>query len=315
MSSKIIHLDVYVLIFLIIAGMTTQAHAETLSCLCVAFRLDDIQDNFLNNAQIEVMNTFQEKNASLTVGVIGNYFGNDQKLLDYIEPRIEQNNPKIEIANHGWNHEDFTMFDKNEQSSLIKKTNEKIFNTLGIVPTGFITPFNTINGDTLTAMRENNMQYISANVTEDRPPYRINDNTLYHFPGTAFTGNLNDNNNAWLSKYHKESFAQIQSSLINYGYAVVMLHPQEYSIRDGLNYKNEVDINQIHELEMLIDEIKDSGLRIVTIKEIPEHVTHQKIPIWVNSIFTWYDNKKISTDEVLNAVNFLIERGIIRFNL
>jgi hypothetical protein len=51
--------------------------AKVPTCNCVAFRLDDIQDRFLNHVQLEVMSLFEKRNASLTVGVIGNYFDND----------------------------------------------------------------------------------------------------------------------------------------------------------------------------------------------------------------------------------------------
>lgn len=306
----------WAVMLLLILGISQQAYAIPDSRRCVAFRFDDIQDYYLNKVQMEVIDTFQEKNTSLTIGIIGNYFGNDQSIVNFLKERLKNNNPQLEIANHGWNHEDFTKFNKEEQSQLIKKTNEKLLNTLGVSSKGFITPFNTVNNDTLIALHENNIQYVSANVTADRPPYNIKNDALYHFPGTAFTGNLNIDNTHWYGTTHKETFAQIQGSLINYGFAVVMLHPQEYSVREGLNYKNEVDYNQIHELEMLIDEIRNDGLKIVTIKEIPEHATvHQKIPEWVKNIFIWFENKKISEDEILNAIDFLTKNGVIKFDL
>lgn len=296
----------------LILGITQQAYAIPDSCRCIAFRFDDIQDYYLNKVQMEVIDTFQKKDTSLTIGVIGNYFGDDQTIVNFLKEKLKDNNSQLEIANHGWNHEDFTKFNKEQQSQLIKKTNEKLLITLGVDSSGFITPFNAVNADTLIALHENNIQYISANVTADRAPYNIKNDVLYHFPGTALTGNLNSDNTYWYSTTHKETLAQIQGSLINYGFAVVTLHPQEYSVRQGLNYENKVDFNQIHELETLIDEIRNNGLKIVTIKDIPEHVTvHQKIPEWVKSIFIWYENKKISEDEVLNAIDFLTEKGII----
>lgn len=36
-----------------------------------------------------------------------------------------------------------------------------------------------------------------------------------------------------------------------------------------------------------------------------------KIPEWVKNIFVWYGEGKISEDEVLNAIKFLISKGII----
>src|SRR5574338_564197 len=275
---------IFPIIILVMAVVSSQAYATSDSCRCVAFRFDDIQDYFLNNSQKQVIDTFQQKNASLTIGIIGNYFGNDKTLVDLIKIRLQNNNSELEVANHGWNHEDFTSFNKTAQSQLIKKTNEKI------------------------------IRYISSNVKYDVPPYKNKNNTLYHFPAASLTGDIDSNIVKWYGTTHKETFAQIQASLINYGFAVVTLHPQEYSKRQGLNYTNEVDFNQIRELEFLIDDIRNNGLRIVTIKEIPEHSTYnQKYPEWIKQILAWYDSKKISADEVLNAIKFLTDKNIIKF--
>src|SRR5256885_9260929 len=51
------------------------------SCQCVAFRLDDIQDYWLHSAQTKIIVTFQEKNASLTIGIIGNNIGQDPNII------------------------------------------------------------------------------------------------------------------------------------------------------------------------------------------------------------------------------------------
>jgi peptidoglycan/xylan/chitin deacetylase (PgdA/CDA1 family) len=301
------------LIFLISIGVVPLSFATTESCQCVAFRLDDIQDYWLNSVQTKIIDTFQEKNASLTIGIIGNYFGNDAYLVTHIKEKMKNNNPQIQIANHGWNHEDFTKFGRDMQSTLMKNTNDKISQILEITPSVFIPPFNTVNSDTMAAFLENNFQYISANTTQDPPPYVIKNAAVYHLPGTAKTGNLNDGNTYWFSENHKQTFAEIMNSLQKYGYAMVVMHPQEYSVRQGLNYSNTVDKNQIHELESLIEEVRNDGINIVTINEIPKHTSNQEIPNWVGHIFTWYDKGEISEDEVVDAIKFLMANKIINF--
>jgi peptidoglycan/xylan/chitin deacetylase (PgdA/CDA1 family) len=293
-------------------GVIGQSYGSSLSCHCVAFRLDDIQNYYLNNAQIEAIDTFQKKNASLTIGVIGNYFGDDPKLLDYVKQRVEQNNPKIEIANHGWNHENFALYNKTEQYTLLLKTNEKTLAFLSITPSGFLTPYNTLNNDTFLALQENNLKYISANKTQDPPPYPLTNVPFYRLPALALTGNLNDNDTAWITSTHNQTYAQILGSILNYGFAVVMMHPMDYTIHDKLNYTNEVDWNQIHQLELLIDDVRNDGFRIVTIDEIPENLNvQQKVPAWVSTIFDWYEEEKISAEEVINAIHYLNEKKII----
>jgi hypothetical protein len=188
----------------------------------------------------------------------------------------------------------------------MKNTNDKILSLFGIVPTVFIPPFNAINNDTIIAFHENNFQYVSANVTEDPPPYIIKNDPVHHLPGTAKTGNLNFT--YWYSENHKQTFVEIMSSLQKYGYAVVVMHPQEYSIRNALNYHNIVDKNQISELGILIDEIRHDGLKILTISDIPKHITNQTIPGWTSHLFNWYDERKLTENDVYNAMKWLDQK-------
>src|SRR5690348_214275 len=104
--------------FFFICLLTFEPAYSVSSCQCVAFRLDDVQDYCVDNSQIAVMDVFHKKNSSITIGIIGNHFGHDIKLIKY----IKNNESLIEIANHGWNHENFTDFNKEQQSILMGKT-------------------------------------------------------------------------------------------------------------------------------------------------------------------------------------------------
>src|SRR6185503_9544092 len=133
------------------------SQSQITSCNCVAFRLDDIQDYYLNQAQMQVIETFEERNASLTVGVIGNYIGNDLVLVNFLKEKIESKNFSLDVANHGWNHEDFALLSMQVQSALLSKSNDQIRNILGVQPSVFIAPFNRMDEDTLVAMAENGL--------------------------------------------------------------------------------------------------------------------------------------------------------------
>ena len=46
-----------------------------------------------------------------------------------------------------------------------------------------------------------------------------------------------------------------------------------------------------------------------------EHVVKtEKIPSWVKNIFKWYSEGTISEDEVINAIKFLINQGIVKLD-
>ena len=267
-----------------VAQGTESETAETpISCYCVAFRLDDIQDYFITNAQMAVLKTFEQKNASLTVGIIGNHFGDDIVITGFLQDKLDDDGFSIEIANHGWNHEDFTLFTKEEQSDLLQQTDARIMEVLGLKPVVFVAPYNRVNDDTIAALIENGFVFMSANTTNYPAsylrPYQNESNGIHseatdssssilHFPSAANTGDLNADNTEWLGRYHEETFDAISESMDELGYAVVTMHPMEFASRSGTAYQNEVEDGQIRELELLIDDIRDAGFEIVTVSEI-----------------------------------------------
>jgi hypothetical protein len=76
-------------LLLFTAGAASSFNAQPAGekCRCVAFRLDDIQDHYLREVQIELMEVFERRGLDLTVGVIGNYFGDDPVMVSYVKER------------------------------------------------------------------------------------------------------------------------------------------------------------------------------------------------------------------------------------
>jgi len=264
---------VLVLLLFIIFSSFSYSLSQGNSCQCVAFRLDDVEDHYLAEVNMQIMKVFQEKNASLTLGIVGDLFGQDESL----------------VSNHGWNHEDFRRLSKDNQSLLIKATNEKINESLGVRPSVFIAPFDVFNNDTLIALKENGLKYISSIIYYDPGPIGILEDAMpYHFPSTATTSD--DNGTYWIGIPHQNTSTQIENSILKYGFAVVEMHPYEYSTKHDYSYKpfNITDIRgtfsyrdfiknwdkaridwmQIRELELLIDEIRDKGYKIVPIEKL-----------------------------------------------
>lgn len=96
---------VAVLVVAIGIAVVFSAQVSPERCECVAFRFDDVQDYYLHDVQIRVMDEFTKRDLALTVGVIGNYFGDDQKIMSYVKEGVAAG--RLEVANHGWNHESF----------------------------------------------------------------------------------------------------------------------------------------------------------------------------------------------------------------
>ncbi len=294
---------------------TSETHlqeAQTLNqnCKCVAFRLDDVQDYWLNDAQIQIINTFNEKQAPLTIGIIGGQIGNDAKLNSYLDETLNSN--KIEIANHGWLHEDFTNYNKTQQTHFLKQTNQKIYELYGISPTVFIPPLNNFNDETIAALKDSDMTHFSSEFDYSTPPYPLSNLELYNFPEGAFTGDLNHQRSLFVGVSYTKTLNQIHESLDKYGFVVVTIHPQEFSVvRDG-SYTNEVNWTQIGELENLIDKIREEKLSIVPIGKINLDSKVIFLPDWIRNNAKWWSEGKIEDNDFVSGIQFLIKEKIMQ---
>ena len=278
-------------------------------CNCVAFRFDDVQNFWLNDVQIQILDTFHEKNAPVTVGIIGNHFGNDEKLTNSLT-RLIQDEFDIEIANHGWQHENFADYSKKEQSELLKKSNQALLDTLGISPIVFIPPLNSFNEDTLLAMSENGIKYFSTELDESDAVYQMSGFPIHHFPEGATTGELNKEISLFEGLPHEQTYSDIETSINNYGFAVVTLHPQEFAVVENGSYSNKINQLQIEELKLLIDTVVENKFDIVLISDIDKKSTivqnNPTMPKWVKENAGWWANKGISDYDFSKDLKHLI---------
>ncbi|HYL65485.1 MAG TPA: polysaccharide deacetylase family protein, partial [Candidatus Limnocylindrales bacterium] len=244
----------------------------------------------------------------------------DTQLLDYLHTRVQTKNAPIEIANHGWNHEDFSKFNETTQSSLLNMTNQKVLAMFGVKPVTFLTPLNSLNNDTFKAVTENGMRYISSNAgnPNDRPPYPLSGVTLYHFPESAQTSTLTDQG-IFVGTTHDYVFQQIQANLDRYGFAVVMVHPQDFALKVNKTYTSDMDWAQLGELRTLIDDIRAAGLKIVTINNINPDTTKSAdnlgtrsvIPEWVKHVALFWEQAQITDKDFTQGIGYLIKQKII----
>ncbi|HSB83529.1 MAG TPA: polysaccharide deacetylase family protein [Nitrosarchaeum sp.] len=280
------------------------------NCNCVAFRLDDIQDYFLTDVQKTLIETFQKNDIDLTIGIIANHIGHDVNITDFISNLSKD--PGIELANHGWEHEDFSQFDSVGQETLLLKSNDKISKMFGVTPTVFIPPDNAYNSGTIAALHSLGFTHFSSELDFETPPFPLSGQALYHFPETAFTGKLNKERTQFVGLDSNTTFDQVEKSINEHGFAVVTLHPQEFSLFYNQNYHNDVNYAQIEQLDLLFSKLKDHGIGTVLISEI-NNEPNQKLPVphWIKNNAKWWIENKVSTEEFVNSLEFLISNKII----
>jgi len=255
---------------------TTRIITAKNQCPCIVFRLDDIQSYYLSDVQTTIIDEFHKKNASLTMGVIGYDFHSDTKLTSYLKDKLKPGNTPIEIANHGWKHENFATLNFSQQVLLINKTNQELLKTLGKKPNVFITPYNLYNNDTLKALKQTNMKLISSGIwQEDKfvtTKGKLVENKdslgLYHLPSMTDFQIVLGSEAYWISIPKDKVIASIDSHISKYGYDVVLLHPQNFAKFVNGQYVDNVDNSTLNELSSLIDYAKSKHITITTLSDI-----------------------------------------------
>ena len=281
------------------------------SCDCVAFRFDGVQDYWLNDVQIAYVNTFVEKNIPLTVAIIADSFGNDQKITNVIKDAANKN--KLEIASQGVGNASFTDFSKEEQDNLLKQSIMEILDSTGTRPQIFVPPQNKYNNDTKQVLIENKFTHISSNILSgESSPFPLEGETLYKFPETATTGKYSLEQNLFTGVSSNDTYSDTINSLKKYGFAVITSHPQEFAIIQNGTYTNQINNEQINELETLIQKLQSDEIRIVSIGKINLDSTTIIIPQWIKNNAGWWADGSIDDTSFVQGIQYMIQKGIMK---
>ena len=269
-----------------------------------------VQDYWLNDVQIAYVNTFTEKNIPLTVGIIADSFGNDQKITNVIKDATNKN--KLEIASQGVGNMPFTDFSKQEQDNLLKQSTVEILNSVGVRPHIFVPPQNKYNNDTKQVLIENKFTHLSSNILlGEAPPFPLEAQTLYKFPETATTGKYNIEQNLFIGLPSNDTYSDVINSLKKYGFAVITSHPQEFAIIQNGTYTNQINKEQINELESLIQKLQSNGIRIVNIDKINSDLAII-IPQWIKNNAGWWAEGQINDSSFVQGIQYLIQNEIMK---
>lgn len=256
-----------------LASYTRRAYAATSTCNCVAFRIDDIQDDWINTVQVATMDKFIVHNQKATLGEIMNFFGSDSLVVD--KTKQGGNLGLFEYALHGWNHVDYTTLSESQQQSTLQMANDKMQSLYGKKSNIFITPYNVFNADTLTAMKNLNLKIISADTFasyyENNPstPFVTSpdSNGIYHAPEiTAFSEWTNNQN---IQQSASKILSDIDSSIAANGWVVVTMHPQDFAnFSSSGEALNSVNSNSIARIDTVLNGINSRGYSIKSFNEL-----------------------------------------------
>ena len=290
---------------------TTKQEVLSDTCNCVAFRLDGVQDYWLNDVQISIMNTFIENKTPITIGIIANAFGNDKKITKFVKESVEKKETGFEVATKGIGLTPYTNYDKIEQNENLKKSIELINSTINVKPHVFIPPDNKFNADTFDILKENNITHISTSlISGDEPPFEFKGKEVYRFPQITSTGKFNSTSNVFEGVTSQQVVKESIQGIKNYGFAVVSIQPQEFAMIINSTYVNIINQKQIDELTNMINDFTKKGYKIVPIGKINSNLV-VRVPEWIKSNAGWWANGGIDDNTFVQGIEYLVKNGII----
>jgi peptidoglycan/xylan/chitin deacetylase (PgdA/CDA1 family) len=215
------------------------------------------------------MNEFISKNQSLSLGLIMHNIDLDSAITGKIKEGMQKGLFELDV--HGWDHVDYTQLSKEEQLGTLQQANDKMNIIFGHYSQTFIPPYNKFDGDTISVLKSSGIRIISSDTSTDKTNYFIADgvnqsksnDVLYHLPSVATFKNDNGNG-TWIKVPIQTILARSDNTINKYGYAVVLLHPQNFAKLENGVYVDVVDEHEINDLSSLIDSIESQDLKITT---------------------------------------------------
>ena len=101
---------------------------------------------------VEVDQLFIKYGVDHHIAIVANHFEKAKELIEYIKKH-----PHIKPQLHCWDHDDYAKLDDHKVINDLKNGAKKIHDTLGIIPTVFYPPFNSINEFGKLAAKMNGM--------------------------------------------------------------------------------------------------------------------------------------------------------------
>lgn len=222
----------------------------------IILRLDDVQGFARNNISINLTDTILRNDMSVTLGVVpGLDIDKDAVIKNYLVSK--STNPRVEIAQHGYTHQEhYGQMNEKEAYRITKLGRQKMISILGVSPVTFIPPYLEYNVDTLKAIKKLDFKIISP-----EEEYRIDKKILivgYNvFTKSELSSELNPVDNI---------VNGCNGYLNMRNLCVVLIHPQDYASSDGVN----MDSVKYNEFVKLLNGLKTLNARSVRFKDLLE---------------------------------------------
>ncbi len=194
----------------------------------IVVRVDDIQDFAYRDSQLFLLRYNIASGIPMSLAAIPGMLGSDIELVRVLCQAIQSGS---EIAAHGWLHEELAKLPLNEQQKSLAEARERLRVLFGVNTTILVPPKFSFNGDTPAAMRTTGFKVISSDISLQEPG--IVSEGIVSFPSTVSFSRLI--NGTWQLRSMEDLSREVVISIGRYGYAVILLHPQEFSGKDGLN--------------------------------------------------------------------------------
>ena len=134
---------------------------------------------------------------------------------------------------------------------------------------------------------DQNRSIFVANVNTTTNPHnnntynaRINKPTtiIYHLPATIFFKDFDDVQNKWVKTPLKDIIGNVTRNITAYGYAVIVLHPQDFAkpVSGNENFTNSIVQKEILDLSKLINFFIANNTGITTFDKVVTRSIHFK---------------------------------------
>ena len=250
------------------------------NCNCVVFRIDDIQDYWIKSGQLAAMDQFISRNQSATLGIIMRDTGNDSEIVNKVKQGKDSG--LFELAVHGWDHTEYTKLSEDDQRNSLYDANRKMSSLFGNTSDIFIPPYDAFNEETINAMKQvDDMKILNGNESSfdelklkennneslTLSPDSIQSKKIFYIPATISFKDYYGGK--YIGNSIQDIFSNVTQSINAYGYAVIVIHPQDLMQIDANgNLTDVLDENQIRDLSGLIDLILSNNIHVGSFNQI-----------------------------------------------